>query len=161
MTVIAQDDHLTAGAWAACTSINNNHRIVLFVCLVTLSLFNIFQYPLWFLSDVCLLLFSNLCISICCKVTFIFCSIKLFYFVVQFRIDLYDPLLLSLRLLRFCGFSVSCIPLTLKRYCSPFIGFRTFIKFASCHTRPPFLSIIGSYSAKNNHLFKKKNRINL
>ena len=75
---------------------------------------------------------------------------------VQFRIDLYDPLLLSLRLLRFHGFSVSCIPLTLKRYCSPFIGFRTFIKFASCHTCPPFLSIIGSYSAKNNHLFKKK-----
>ena len=61
---------------------------------------------------------------------------------VQLRRDLYDPLLLSLRLLRFHGFSVSCIPLTLKRYCSPFIGFRTFIKFASCHTRPPFLSIL-------------------
>ena len=122
-------------------------------------MFVMFLSDVWFLSDVCLLLFSNLCISICCKVTFVFCSIKLFYFVVQFRIDLYDPLLLSLRL--FHGFSVSCIPLTLKRYCSPFMGFRTFIKFASCHTHPPFLSITGSYSAKNYRLFKKKNRINL
>ena len=108
------------------TSINNNRRIVLFVYSVILSLFQYLSISSF--SDVCLLLFFSLCISICCEATFVFFSIKLFYFTVRFRMDLYDPLLLSLRLLRFHGFDVFCIPLASKKYCSPFVGFRrTFI----------------------------------